>query len=124
MSFVSNGLSWLQSQLAASAGEAITYVAETNTIEIPNAVFGKSEYESDDGTGLKIRSIVTDWLISPDQLTVDDEPLEPKPGHLIQQIVGSVTRTFEVQTLGDEGCWRWSGPSLDRLRIHVREIPS
>jgi hypothetical protein len=118
-----DGLLWLQSQLSAHAGSAIVYHAGQTSIEISDAVLGKSEYETEDGTGAKIRSIVTDWLIAPARLQIDDVQFEPVPGHRIDQTVDGVTRRYEVQNLGAEGCWRFSGPSRDRYRIHVREIP-
>ncbi len=123
MTMVSSGLAWLQQQLAANAGQEVVYRAGRETIAIPDAILGNSEYESEDAAGAIVRTVVVDWLIPPNRLTSDDARLEPKPGHQIDHTVDSVTRRYEVQNLGDEGCWRYSGPSRDRLRIHVREIP-
>lgn len=122
MSMISNGLAWLQSQLVASAGTAIIYHAGPIAIEIPDAVHGKSEYETHDAAGVVVRAISTDWLIAPARLTSSGEPVEPSPGHRIEHTEAGVTRWYEVQPLGGVMCWRWSGPSHDRLRIHVREI--
>lgn len=121
---ISSGLAWLQEQLAEHAGQEILYHAGRDTIEIDDAVMGDTEYESTDLNGVTMRAQVIDWLIAPDRLVVGGQPIEPEPGHQISQTIEGVERRFEVQSLGSEPCWRWSGPSRDRFRIHTREIPS
>lgn len=122
MSLISSGLAWLQSQLAQNAGSAIVYHSGPHEIEIPDAVLGKSMYESQDAAGVTVRSGAADWLIAPGRLTVDGSSIEPQPGDKIVHTLGSTVRTYLVVPLGNEPCWRWSGPSHDRMRIHVQEI--
>lgn len=124
MRMITNGLAWLQSQLAEHASTAVTYVRGTDQIEVPDAVLGKSTFESQDvAGGITARSILLDWLISPSRLEIQGQSIEPAAGDEIWHVSGSTTRRYQVVPLGMEPCWRWSGPSRDRMRIHVQEIP-
>ncbi|HMP78422.1 MAG TPA: hypothetical protein PKD54_03110 [Pirellulaceae bacterium] len=121
---IKSGLAWLQNQLATYAGEAIMYHAGSTSIEIADAIMGRSIYEIEDAGGATVRAEVTDWLVNPARLSINDQAFEPEPGHRIEQVINGIVRRFEVQHLGSEPCWRWSGPSRNRMRIHTREIPS
>lgn len=122
MSLIPDALAHLQESIAAAAGQAVTYIAGTSetAIDVEDAIQGRTIYEADDGTGHKVRAQVTDWLIAPSRLSIDEVLHVPEPGDRI--VHGD--RTYEVQKLGTEDCWRWSGPSKDRMRIHTREIPT
>ena len=109
---------------AKAAGQAITYIAGSNEIEIADAVLGQTIYESETTPGIKVRSNVIDWLVLIPRLVDDATPIEPAPGHRIVQAIDGVTRTFEVSKLDGEDCYVFSGPSRDRFRIHTREIPN
>lgn len=122
MNLITSALAWLQSQLAEHASTAITYHSGATEIEVPDAVLGKSVYESQDAAGVTVRSNHVDWLIAPGRLVIDDSQVEPQPGDKIVHTSGSTTRTYQVVPMGTDPCWRWSGPSHDRIRIHVQEI--
>lgn len=107
---------------ARVAGVAIVYGAGSIEIEIPDAVLGNTPTETEDAGGAKLRATQADWLINVSRMVDGDTAIEPTPGHRIVWVDGDRTRTFEVQVLGPEGCYRWSGPTNDRYRIHTREI--
>ncbi len=110
---------------ARVAGVAVVYHAGDVEIEIADAVLGNTPTEVEDvGGGAKLRAIQLDWLILVVRMVDGAEAIEPTPGHRIVWEDGDRTRTFEVQVLGTDGCYRWSGPGHDRYRIHTREIPT
>lgn len=109
---------------AALAGESVVYRAGSISITIADAVLGSTDYESTTEAGVKLRSKVTDYLIFVERLVSSGQSIEPTPGHRIEHTVAGSKRTYEVQRVGDEPCYRFAGPVRDRYRIHVREIPN
>jgi hypothetical protein len=108
--------------LARVCGQAIVYKAGAISVSIPDAVLGSSLHESEQATGAVIRVKSTDWLIDPAKLVHNNQAIEPTPGHRIEHTVNGVKRTYEVNPIGSNPCWRFSEPSRDRYRIHTREI--
>lgn len=122
---VQSALAAASASLARVSGVAVVYQAGGISIAIPDAVPGETPTEIDDiGKGFRVRATVADWLIHVARLVHDGDSIEPMPGHRIIWTDGDRVRTFEVQMLGQDECYRWSGPLHDRYRIHTREIPS
>ena len=119
-----NAIELAERAQAAFAGQEIVYHAGTIQVQITDAVQGHTQYESVDENGATLRSRMTDWLIMVASLVSNNQSIEPTPGHRITHSDGTTTRTYEVQKMGDEGCYRFSGPAFTRYRIHVREIPT
>jgi hypothetical protein len=108
--------------LFRAAGKPIVYQAGYMEIEIPNALQGSTTAEISDINGVSIRMLQTDWLVPISVMVIDDQPVEPQAGDLIEHFDGEVLHRYEVQNLGTEKCYRISGPLRDRYRIHVRLI--
>lgn len=106
---------------ARNAGVAIIYRAGKIEITIPDAVLGATTFEASDETGAKIRMQMTDWLVFVSRLVHNNQSIEPAKGHRIET-TSTPKRVFEVVPLGEDSCWRFAGPVLDRLRIHCQEI--
>ncbi len=110
---------------AKAAGQKIVYRAGLKTICIDDAVFGATTAEGTTDVGTTVRSKVTDVLIMVTRLVYEEQAITPTPGHRIEHTVAGVKQTYEVQSLGvNDGCWCYSGPTRDRYRIHLREIPN
>jgi hypothetical protein len=109
---------------ARVAPQAIVYRAGSISVEISDAVLGSTQYESTSDTGATVRANVTDWLIPVASLVYSSTAIEPSDGHRIEHTVDGVKRTYEAGPVGSEPCYRFSGPTRDRYRIHVREIPN
>lgn len=84
--------------------------AQSQTVD---AVYGKTDIEVDDQTGMTVSSFVWDFLIDAQSLG-----FEPDVGDLIK-ING---RLFEVMNLSGQGSWRWTGPNRKTYRIHTKDI--
>jgi len=109
------GSQWLGAQRSAHAASPVTY--RRGEVElIVNATFGRTEYEVEDGYGLRVAAHVTDFLV----LAADFTPTfdEPEAG---DQIVADGV-VYEVMNLADQGHWRWSDPHRTAMRIHAKQI--
>lgn len=105
---------WLAGMRRAHAAGLALYGRGGQTAQVP-VTPGRSGYEVDDGTGLRVQGAVTDFLIDAADLA---DFGEPQAG---DRITFNGT-TYEVMPLGGEGHWRWSDPYRITMRIHSREI--
>ena len=114
MNMLNNGLKFLENTLAAKCSDPVEYRqgAEAANAKTVNAVFGKTDTETDGGS-FSVQSFVWDFLIKADDL-------EFTPAVADTIIVNGAT--FEVMNLGGEGCWRYTSPTRTTYRIHTREI--
>ena len=103
------------------AAESIVYHAGRVTINITDAIIGRTTYERDEAGGTVLRSQVTDWLLERAALTVNGTFHEPAPGHRIVHTVNGRTITYEVQPISNED-HRPAHPAHDRIRIHTAEV--
>jgi hypothetical protein len=110
--------------IADLCGQEITYQAGNVSSQISGAIKGGRETEAYDENGAKLRVKQIDWLIEREKLILDHQLVEPSPGHRIIETVGDVVKTYEVHKRGDQGCYRLSGPTFDRYRIFVSEVPN
>jgi hypothetical protein len=116
MSLLSQGLDWHGRQLARSCGTAAQYVRGSLRIALPDAIEGRTEYETEGDEGQLIKSTQIDFLVNPQQLKRNSVRFDPEVGDQI--IAGG--RTYEVQLYGDDPCFRPVSESL--VRIHVRLV--
>jgi len=109
------GRQWLEQRRIAHCSSPVTY--RRGETELPvNATLGRTEYEVEDESGLRIGAEVKDFLISDDELTSTFG--EPEAG---DQIIADGI-VYEVMSLAGQGHWRWSGPHRITMRIHTKDI--
>ena len=108
------GSQWLADTLKASAASAVEYRRDAETFAV-QAVFGKTDYELQDESGLTIGGFVCDFLVA-----AADLPWDPEVG----DVIAAHARKYEVLDLGDEGCWRWTDGHQTMRRIHTKDIGS
>lgn len=109
------GTRWLEQQREAHLSSPVIYVRGSHEAEFM-ATYGRTDFETDDETGLRVQGHVTDFLICAGFFT----PVfgHPEPGDQIR--AGS--RVYEVMDISAQGCWRWSDPYRVTLRIHSRDV--
>lgn len=109
------GAQWLDEQRSTLLASPVTYRREGTHAEF-FATYGRTEFEADDETGMRVQAHVTDFLISAGSFA----PVfgHPRPGDQIT--AGPVV--YEVMNLTAEGCWRWCDPYRYTMRIHAREV--
>lgn len=112
---LNNGLNWLEQKLLGFCSSPVQYRRDNQTVTV-NAVFGKTDYEVDNESGLRVGSFVWDFLIDAEALA-----MTPEIGDIVVVVNN---KHFEVMNLSGQGCWRWTGPNQKTYRIHTREIGS
>lgn len=109
---LNKGLDWLEQRLLGFCSSPVEYRRDSDT-QIIDAVFGKTDIEVEDQTGISVSSFVWDFLIDAQTLG-----FEPDVGDII--VING--RLFEVMNLSGQGCWRWTGPNRKTYRIHTKDI--
>ena len=107
------GSQWLGQMQSQHCSSPVTYSRDQESHEV-NATFGRTEYEVEDSSGLRVAAHMTDFLISAEAFPF----AEPEAG---DQIVADGV-VYEVMDLAGQGHWRWSDPHRTTMRIHAKEI--
>ena len=109
---LNTGLDWLEARMLGYCSDPVQYRRDGDT-RIVAAVFGKTDIEVEDNTGISVSSFVWDFLIEAQVLA-----FEPQAGDVI--VINN--RRYEVMNLSGQGCWRWTGPNQKTYRIHTKDI--
>lgn len=100
------------------AGVPITYTRGNNSIDIDQAIRGRSPATIEDSNGQRVRVFRRDYKIDAVDLDFGAGPVDPASGDEITD----GTDTYEVTPLGSgEHPWHWSDGGRTRYRIHVVE---
>ncbi len=109
---LNSGLDWLEQRMLGFCSSPVDYRRDDDT-QIVAAVFGKTDYQTEDNSGITVGSFVWDFLIETAELG-----MQPQAG----DIIAVNGRLFEVMNLSGQGCWRWTGPNQKMYRIHTKGI--
>ncbi len=109
------GARWLEQQRAARLSSPVTYRRGGAEAEFL-ATYGRTEFQAEDESGLRVQAHVTDFLVAGD----DFSPFFGQPQAGDRLVAGPAL--YEVLPLAGEGCWRWCDPYRRTLRIHAREL--
>jgi hypothetical protein len=109
------GSVWLERMRTEHAAGEVEY-RRPPLAKVVLATVGRTDYEVQAESGLRIGAMVVDFLILARDLAVLFGT--PRPGDWI--VVDA--RRYEVMNLGSGGCWRYSDPCRQTCRIHAREI--
>lgn len=108
---LAQGAAWLEQQRTRHLATTVTYVRDDLQIEIA-ATVGRTKYETDDGTAVRVEFTDRDYLILAADLVLDGQVKEPARGDLIRE----GPREFEVLD------WRFSDPYRQTLRITTKHV--
>lgn len=112
---MARGAAYLAEKMAESATHSVTYSRGSVSASILAGVGRTAFRVQEDDVWLRIES--RDFLIDPNDIATLELPEE---GDEITEIIGGASVVYEVMAPGGEPCWRWSGPTRDRMRIHTR----
>jgi len=113
------GLSQLGRRLQTAAGGAIQWTVGRVNLR-GNAVFGRSEYQIDSGSDVRILHTDRDFIVTRADFVIGGAPVEPVPG---QKIVDLATlEVFELMPLGSAPCYRPCDPYGKIIRLHAKKI--
>ena len=116
MSFLSDALTWMPTDLGNTAGETVTYYRGERAISI-EATIGQTTFDQIETTG-EIRSQMkaVDFMIRPADLSFNGLAAEPQKGDQIKRSTGEV---FDVMTASGVAPWEWSDSRKSLYRIHT-----
>jgi len=116
MNLLKNGIQFLADKLKAHASETVVYKRGADTINIC-ASFGKTNYQIEDESGMKVGGQVTDFLFAAQDLVINGSQTTPQAGDQIQ----TDSAIYEAMFLPD-GYWRYSDPFRTMIRLHTKEV--
>ena len=116
---------WLSAKQKDHTSTLVTYSRVEASVEV-RAVIGRSQWDVPDASGLLLRVESRDYLIETDDLELDGQIAEPKPGDRIVEPGGGDDGSdliYEVSAPAPGlSHWQWDGPHRVRRRIHTKKI--
>lgn len=115
---LSTGAAWLAGQLGQHASTACILRREDDrTIEF-DAIPGMTQWEGESYEGASFRFETRDFIVQTSLLLLDGLPYRPDAGDEID--VAAMGVIFQVFAPTDAGCWRYSDPAEQSIRIHTK----
>lgn len=111
---------WLEDMRTRHASRLVTYQRGADTVVV-SATIGKTVFEIEDASGVRMEYEARDFLILAADLVLDSQTVLPQRGDRIREAQGSQTFVYEVLAPGKEPCWRYSDPFRKTLRIHAKQ---
>jgi hypothetical protein len=109
------GSRWLEDQRTKHCTRELTYVRGAASTVV-KATVGRTEYETDDGTAVRIAFTERDFLILAADLNLGSGPTLPVRGDTIREPQDGTVYEFEVLD------WRWSDLYRQTFRIETKLI--
>jgi len=106
---------WLDRMMQKHCSRTVLYRRGDAEADL-DATIGRTYYEVEDSTGLRVKGHVVDFIISAGVFA----PLFGTPEQGDRIAVDGILH--EVMSLAGEGHWRWSDPHRTTMRIHSKEI--
>ena len=119
--FLRDGLSWLEDQRRTHLCRPVLYRRGESTVEV-DATVGATRFETDASYGAVMEGEVRDYIIAREDLVLGGEETLPAEGDRIEEGIAGTIVIFQVQVLGPDGCYRFSGPGRRAVRVHTRHI--
>jgi len=108
---LSQGAAWLEAQRTKHLTREVTYVRGNDQATVP-ATIGRTRFETDDGTAVRVEYTDRDFLIRAADLVLAGQLTDPERGDLIRE----EGREFEVLD------WRYSDPYRLTLRVTTKDV--
>ncbi|MGD9856515.1 MAG: hypothetical protein AB7U20_16330 [Planctomycetaceae bacterium] len=108
---LAEGAAWLEQRRTRHLASNVTYVRGAEQVEVA-ATIGRTKYETDDGTAVRVAFTDRDFLVLAADLMLGGTVTEPERGDLIREGTGE----FEVLD------WRYSDPYRVALRISTKYV--
>lgn len=108
--------------LREETGVAAVYWRGDTQIALGNVSRGRWVFRFEDEYHTTKRIETRDFLVAAEELVIGGVPVEPVIGDRIQETVAGDRITYEVVSVNNEPCFRWSDPGRTQLRIHSLRI--
>lgn len=109
------GSRWLEEQRTKHCTRDVTYVRGSASAVL-KATVGRTEYETDDGTAIRVAYTDRDFLILASDLDLGAGPTLPLRGDRIRETQDGNIYVFEVLD------WRWSDPYRQTFRLETKHV--
>jgi hypothetical protein len=107
VSFLSDGVTWLATQLREAAGETVGIRRGTIATAGITAVADSVNYEVTDDMGIVQRVRYRDWFIAKTDYKISAVAVVPVPG---DRVIGSDATEWELSHVGGRDCYEdWDG---------------
>lgn len=121
MSFLTDGMAWLNTTRSTKLSESVSYDKNTEIITI-TALRGSSTYDSAEEGGIVAEARSTDFIVSAADLVFAGGVLFPEEGDKISVTVDGVVSIFEVLASPGGTHYKPLDGTGIMLRIHTRLI--
>lgn len=121
---ITDGASWLARQQRTHCAKLVTYIRDTEEIQIA-ATVGQSEHRTDDLMGGELTAVTRDFLVSVDDLAINGTKVKPQRGDEIVETIGDWLYTHEVMSVrGPDNAWQYADSARTTYRIHTKTTES
>ncbi|MEW4530215.1 hypothetical protein [Maioricimonas sp. JC845] len=117
------GANWLEQQRTQHLTRTVTYRRGAESVDVAASI-GRTEFEVDDGYGVRQTIESRDYLVLAANLVLSGMQTLPERGDRIEETSAATRFVYEVLAPGQEPAWRYSDPYRLTLRIHTKQIGS
>ena len=108
----------LQARMLSHASRQVTYRRGEQSVGL-RATLGRSDPTIDNGAGFPLGIAAADFIVTPSDLVIGGNPVEPAAGDRITDQDG---RVFEVLEVPGGMPWRFTDPERTAMRIHTKQV--
>ena len=110
------GAAWLAGQLKAYASQSVTYRRDVQSVTLSATPAIPRETLDDEGYAL-VQTDVQEFVFTAADLILGGSVVRPRPGDVIQWVVGSETQTFLLTPDSGEDVWTREDPAGLLIRV-------
>lgn len=119
--FMQDGATWLAGQLQQAAGRSVVY--RRGSLSVPLTAWSHgTEHEVKDQCGIEIDVAERVYNIVRDELVVQGQAIEPRPGDTIEETIAGRVERFEVMPLGDTPVSTWNDGDGTMIAVNTKRI--
>jgi hypothetical protein len=110
---------WLSGKIDEHASNSVLYRRGSLTVPVA-AGKARSTYELTDSSGMLVEVEAHDFLITAENLVLDEVKCLPEVGDRIVETVDGEIHAYEVMIFGTEKQYRFCDPYHHKLRVHTK----
>lgn len=121
MSFLTDGIDWLNAQLQQHAGRSATYTRGAYSVTITATVV-VHDYEVQDEAGIATVVNSFDLIVQRSTLILNGSAIDPRPGDRVAATLGGAAVVLEVMPIGRRPCVEWLDEDGTMVTIHAKRV--
>lgn len=116
-----DGATWLASQLQQAAGRSVAYRRGSLSVSITAWSHG-TDNEVTDQHGIEIDISERVYHFVREELVLQGQSIEPRPGDTIEETIAGRVERFEVMPLGDAPVSSWNDADGTMIAVNTKRI--